>query len=31
MKRILGIGGVTTDQIGVVDHIPARDEVIRLP
>jgi ribokinase len=30
MKRILGLGGVTTDQIGVVDHIPVRDEVIRL-
>ncbi len=30
MKRILGIGGVTTDQIGVVDHIPGSDEVIRL-
>ena len=31
MKRILGVGGVTTDQIGIVDHIPASDEVIRLP
>jgi ribokinase len=30
MKKILGLGGVTTDQIGVVDHIPGRDEVIRL-
>jgi len=30
MKRILGIGGVTTDQIGVVDHVPGSDEVIRL-
>jgi sulfofructose kinase len=30
MKRILGLGGVTTDQIGVVDHIPVGDEVIRL-
>ena len=30
MKRILGLGGVTTDQIGVVDHIPVSDEVIRL-
>ena len=30
MTRILGLGGVTTDQIGVVDHIPGSDEVIRL-
>jgi hypothetical protein len=30
MKKILGLGGVTTDQIGVVDHIPSSDEVIRL-
>ena len=30
MNDILGLGGVTIDQIGVVDHIPARDEVIRL-
>ena len=30
MNRILGLGGVTTDQIGVVDHIPGSDEVIRL-
>lgn len=30
MKEILGLGGVTIDQIGVVDHIPGRDEVIRL-
>lgn len=30
MSRILGLGGVTTDQIGVVDHIPGADEVIRL-
>jgi hypothetical protein len=31
MKRILGIGGITADQIGVVDHLPGSDEVIRLP
>lgn len=30
MKKILGLGGVTTDQIGLVDHIPSSDEVIRL-
>ena len=30
MKKILGLGGVTTDQIGLVDHIPGSDEVIRL-
>jgi ribokinase len=30
MSRILGLGGVTTDQIGVVDHLPGPDEVIRL-
>ena len=30
MNRILGLGGVTTDQFGVVDHIPDADEVIRL-
>jgi ribokinase len=26
----VGIGGVTVDQIGVVDHVPAPDEVVRL-
>lgn len=30
MRKILGLGGVTTDQIGLVDHIPGTDEVIRL-
>jgi ribokinase len=30
VRRILGLGGVTTDQIGLVDHIPGSDEVIRL-
>ena len=30
MSRILGLGGVTVDLIGVVDHIPRSDEVIRL-
>lgn len=30
MSKILGLGGVTTDQIGLVDHIPGADEVIRL-
>ena len=30
MRKILGLGGVTTDQIGLVDHIPGSDEVIRL-
>jgi sulfofructose kinase len=30
VRKILGLGGVTTDQIGLVDHIPGTDEVIRL-
>jgi ribokinase len=30
MRKILGLGGVTADQIGVVDHVPQTDEVIRL-
>jgi sulfofructose kinase len=28
--RTIGIGGVTVDQIGVVDHVPGPDEVVRL-
>ena len=30
MSRILGLGGVTADQIGIVEHLPGSDEVIHL-
>jgi sulfofructose kinase len=30
MSKILGLGGVTVDQIGVVEHVPGPDEVVRL-
>jgi sulfofructose kinase len=28
--KTIGLGGVTVDQIGVVDHLPGPDEVLRL-
>lgn len=30
MARVIGIGGVTVDQLGVVEHLPGPDEVVRL-